>query len=44
MKYTITNNLVGQFFTYTTTVDVPHGSVLLAVLEQAEKSDKTIFG
>ncbi|XP_042737784.1 cobalamin binding intrinsic factor [Lagopus leucura] len=44
VKYTITNNLVGQFFTYTTTVDVPHGSVLLVVLEQAEKSDKTIFG
>uniref|UniRef100_G1MW98 Cobalamin binding intrinsic factor n=1 Tax=Meleagris gallopavo TaxID=9103 RepID=G1MW98_MELGA len=44
VKYTITNNLSGQFFTYTTMVDVPDGSVLLVMLEQAEKSNKTIFG
>uniref|UniRef100_A0A8C9FQ51 Cobalamin binding intrinsic factor n=1 Tax=Pavo cristatus TaxID=9049 RepID=A0A8C9FQ51_PAVCR len=44
VNYTISNNLRGhKHFTYTTSVDVPAGSVLLAVLEEAEKSNNTIF-
>ncbi|XP_015718625.1 cobalamin binding intrinsic factor [Coturnix japonica] len=39
VKYTIINHLIGHYFTYTTTVSVPAGSVLLVVLEEAQRVD-----
>lgn len=43
MNYTITNEVRGKHFSYSTKVEVPAGSVLLVVLEEAQKSNKTIF-
>ncbi|OXB52576.1 UNVERIFIED_CONTAM: hypothetical protein H355_005373 [Colinus virginianus] len=43
VTYTITNHLRGEKFTYTITVSVPAGSVLLDVLKAAEKADPTNF-
>lgn len=43
VNYTITNEVRGKHFSYSTEVEVPAGSVLLVVLEEAQKSNKTIF-
>ncbi|XP_072194184.1 cobalamin binding intrinsic factor [Excalfactoria chinensis] len=43
VKYTIINDLIGQYFTYTTKESVPAGSVLLDVLEEAQRHDPTKF-
>ncbi|XP_062974786.1 cobalamin binding intrinsic factor [Elgaria multicarinata webbii] len=41
--YTITNELVGNYFSYPITVKVPKGSVLLAVLEEAQRTNPSKF-
>ncbi|NWW98708.1 IF factor, partial [Caloenas nicobarica] len=43
VHYTITNTLQGTPFSYTTTVQVPAGSVLLRVLQAAQEKDPDIF-
>lgn len=37
VMYTIMNDLVGTFFKYSIMVNVPEGSILLAVLEEAQR-------
>ncbi|NXL86956.1 IF factor, partial [Alectura lathami] len=43
VHYTITNHLRGQNFSYSIKVEVPAGSVLLAVLEEARDAKPDIF-
>ncbi|NXW89532.1 IF factor, partial [Alopecoenas beccarii] len=43
VHYTITNTLQGRPFSYTITVQVPAGSVLLRVLEVAQEKDPNNF-
>lgn len=43
VHYTIINDLVGSYFKYSITVNVPKGSVLLAVLEAAQRAKPSEF-
>ncbi|XP_066467676.1 cobalamin binding intrinsic factor [Tiliqua scincoides] len=43
VHYTIINDLVGSYFKYSITVNVPKGSVLLAVLEAAQHAKPSEF-
>lgn len=43
VHYTITNTLQGTHFNYSTTVQVPAGSVLLKVLERAQEEKPDNF-
>lgn len=43
MHYTITNTLKGKPFQFSTTVSVPAGSTLLAVLQAAERAEPKKF-
>ncbi|XP_039200100.1 cobalamin binding intrinsic factor-like [Crotalus tigris] len=43
VRYTVINKLIGPYFEYSTTVKVPKGSVLLAVLEAAQQHNAKEF-
>ncbi|KFQ31840.1 Gastric intrinsic factor, partial [Merops nubicus] len=43
VHYTVTNRLQGQPFSFQISVEVPAGSILLKVLEEAEKEDPENF-
>ncbi|XP_061465699.1 cobalamin binding intrinsic factor isoform X2 [Rhineura floridana] len=43
VRYTIINDLIGPYFKYSITVNVPKGSVLLAVLETAQRAKPSEF-
>nr|XP_060610924.1 cobalamin binding intrinsic factor [Anolis sagrei ordinatus] len=43
VQYTISNDRVGTYFTFSITVEVPKGSVLLAVLEAAQSAEPSKF-
>lgn len=43
MSYTITNEVRGQHFSFNIKASVPAGSVLLDVLEEAQKAEPNVF-
>ncbi|NXL68217.1 IF factor, partial [Chordeiles acutipennis] len=43
VRYSIINKLQGQHFSYSITVEVPHGSTLLKVLQAAEEKEPHTF-
>ncbi|XP_065695045.1 cobalamin binding intrinsic factor-like [Patagioenas fasciata] len=43
VHYSISNTLQGRYFSYTTAVQVPDGSVLLQVLQAAQEKEPDIF-